>query len=658
MGAAAAAHADEGIMLSHYQPLENVALEARFDAPAAATVARGGLMGPALLSFEALGRRFELQLEPHAGLIDAMPTRNGASAVTPYRGRLAGVADSWARIVVVDGMPTGLIWDGADYYALEAPGDSLVAAGTPIAYRLSDVIVAPGALACASGPIVATGSSVLQSMTQNVAMAARLGDGATTEIILGAVGDYEFTEAVGSGADAAILTRLSIVDGIYSEQLGVQITVPAVEVFTDPDDPFSDTTVPGDLLDEVRTFRNSSAERLSPGLTHLYTGRNLDGNTVGIAYTSNSVSPPVLCTPSGAGLSMGGGQLGSTFEALVAAHEIGHNFGAPHDGQQGSPCEATPQTFIMAPAINQSQEFSQCSLQQMEDDIAAAACITALPSTDIAARFSGQTATVLLTAEVSINVDIVNNGTELAENVTADVTLPTNVVLVSATSAAAACTSGAGTVSCDFGDVTGGTAATIDITVDAIATGTGSLDVSVTALADDRLANNADSLLLTVDPAVDLVVNAPGTVDVAVNSSATVATTLENRSPLEATGVTLGIDVGAGLEATAASWSIGSCTVTAARVDCQADTFAGQSNSDFSLTVRGVSSGTRSVTLTLGSAEAEPNATDNSANATVSVNEPPSSGSSSDSSGGGGSLGWPLLCLLAGAAAFGRRRNA
>jgi hypothetical protein len=646
MGTFAPAHADDGIMLSHYQPLENVSLEARFDAPAAAKVEWGDLVGPALLSFDALGRRFELQLEPHAGLINAMPTRTGA--------------DSWARIVIADGIPAGLIWDGTDYYALEAPGDSLVGSGGPIAYRLSDAIIEPGALACASGPVATTGSVVFQSVTQNLAQAAQLGDGATSEIILGAVGDYEFTQAVGSNAEAAILTRLAIVDGIFSEQLGVQISVPAVETFTDLDDPFSDTTVPEELLDEVRTFRGSSEERRSPGLTHLYTGRDLDGNTVGIAYTPATPDSFVLCTASGAGLSEGGTGRGSTFEALVAAHEIGHNFGAPHDGEEGSLCVDTPQTFLMAPTINDSQEFSQCSIQQMENDIAAASaagCITPLPSTDIATRFVGQAATVLLSARADITVDIVNNGAELAENVMADVTLPTNVEFVSANSAAAACMSGAGTVSCDFGDVPGGTAASIDIVVEATATGTGSFDASVTAVADDRLANNTDTFLLRVDPAVDLVVNAPTTVSVTVNSSATVATTLENRSPLQATGVTLAIDLAAGLEATAASWSIGSCTVAAARVDCQANAFAGQSSSDLSLTVRGVSSGTRTVTFTLGSAETEANAADNSANGTVNVNMPVSSGSSGGG-GGGGSLGWPLVWLLAGAAVLGRRRNA
>ena len=94
-----------------------------------------------------------------------------------------------------------------------------------------------------------------------------------------------------------------------------------------------------------------------------------------------------------------------------------------------------------------------------------------------------------------------------------------------------------------------------------------------------------------------------------------------------------------------------------ARVDCQANAFAGQSSSDLSLTVRGVSSGTRTVTLTLDSVEAEANVADNSADGTVRVNEPASTGSSGGG-GGGGSLGWPLVWLLAAAAVLGRRRNA
>jgi hypothetical protein len=32
----------------------------------------------------------------------------------------------------------------------------------------------------------------------------------------------------------------------------------------------------------------------------------------------------------------------------IAAHELGHNFNAPHDGEAGA-CATTAQTFLMAP---------------------------------------------------------------------------------------------------------------------------------------------------------------------------------------------------------------------------------------------------------------------------------------------------------------------
>ena len=63
---------------------------------------------------------------------------------------------------------------------------------------------------------------------------------------------------------------------------------------------------------------------------------------MGVAYSS------ALCsTRFGAGLSEG--NAGAMFDSLVAAHEIGHNFGAPHDGKAGSACESEMGDFIMAP---------------------------------------------------------------------------------------------------------------------------------------------------------------------------------------------------------------------------------------------------------------------------------------------------------------------
>jgi hypothetical protein len=60
--------------------------------------------------------------------------------------------------------------------------------------------------------------------------------------------------------------------------------------------------------------------------------------------------------------------------ALVAAHELGHSFNSIHDGVPGV-CASTPQTYLMAPTINYSNQFSSCSLSQINTLVASASCL-------------------------------------------------------------------------------------------------------------------------------------------------------------------------------------------------------------------------------------------------------------------------------------------
>ena len=116
----------------------------------------------------------------------------------------------------------------------------------------------------------------------------------------------------------------------------------------------------------------------------------------------------------GAGLSQGTG--GPTIDSLVAAHEIGHNFNAEHDGQVGSSCESELPAFIMAPAVNiNNNTFSACSIAAMEARIAAVgpSCVAPLPTVDMSISLIGQSATVLLAANTVLSYDIRHNGARL-----------------------------------------------------------------------------------------------------------------------------------------------------------------------------------------------------------------------------------------------------
>ncbi len=630
----------QGIVISHHEALQHLRVQSRGEdfsqklQPAA----------PISVRFDALGRTFELELDPNVGLFAAASRSAEAGALIPYRGRIAGISRSWARIVMLDGTPAGMVWDGEDLFAIEVPGDSIVDTSTPIIYRLADAIIAPGALSCASASSATNGAAMYKSLVGNLSVAMAQGAGAVSEINLGAIGDSDFTNIHGSNTAAAIITRLNNVDGIYSEQIGVQINVPLVETFTDVTDPFTAVTDPGTLLEEVAAYRLATPGQQDQGLTHLYTGRDLDGTTVGIAYME------ALCRSRfGAGLSQGG--TNATFDSLVTAHEIGHNFGAPHDAVTGSPCEAEPATFIMATSLNSgNDQFSACSIMEMQDDIAAASCITPLPSTDASIAFNDQPPTILLGNAATITFDVANNGTTQAINVVTDVTLPNNVSFLSAAGSTGSCTNGAGTVSCQLGDIPGSSAATVTVTTATTGVGIGVFDASVTADADDNGSNNQTSAQLTVDPAVNLIVNIPSSAQVTVNQSTNVSATLQNQSILDATGVTLSISLDSGLRANSASWSIGTCSVTAQQIDCQAGQFDAQSNSTLDLNVTGLTTGTKNYTVALASAEADADPSNNSVDASVTVNS--ASGGGNNSDGGGGAFGVMFLWLLACATAL------
>ncbi len=633
-----------GMSVTHYEPLQRLRLQTARGLFAQKTNPGEAVM----LSFDALGRSFQLDLEPNAGLLSA-PSRAALSTkVQIYRGLVVGVANSWVRMVIVNGIPRGMIWDGQELFAIEAPEDSALPISTPIIYRLADTFVVPGALSCGSISLPTSGATHFKTLLGELTAAKAKAPGAVSEISFGVIGDFEFTSNMGgaSAAEAAIVARLNNVDGIFSEQLGIQISVQVIETFTDAADPFSDTAVASDLLNELSDYRESTPTQNSQGLTHLYTGRDLDTTTVGVAWSG------ALCrTRFGAGLSEG--RRGLITDSLIAAHEIGHNFGAPHDGQTGSACEAEPQTFIMASSVNGSDQFSACSITQMQDDIAAASCITPLPSVDMTISVSGADPTPLLGNSVTLTFDVTNNGTTQASNVNADVTLPNNVSFLSVAASIGACTSGAGSINCVLGDVPGSSSRTVTVSSMTTAVGVGIFDASVSADVDDNLNNNRFAAQVTVTPAVDLVVNTLSQTSVILDGSTTVRNILENRSILEATDVSLSITLDNGLRADSASWSAGSCTVAAQQVNCQAATVAGQSSSTIDLTVTGTSVGSKIYTMTMTATEADADPGNNTSDGTVTVNSVNGNGGNAEADdGGAGASGplfvWMLLCGLLG----------
>ncbi len=649
LGLSIGAHAAviDDVSVAHVEPLQKLQIgQTRIDGQQKLS-ARGQVS----MRFDAMGRVFDLQLETNQRLLSAASRAALGDDVGVYRGSLRDMPGSWVRIVVTDGVPAGLIWDGTELFAIESPADSNLATDAAVIYRLADAIIQPGAMSCGATLRPGNGQAVYQKLVAELGATVAQGPGAVQEITLGAIGDYEFTTDMGGDAAAnqAIVTRLNSVDGIFSQQLGVQISVEVVETNSDINDPFSDVTVAGDLLTELATYRDNTIAQRSRGLTHLYTGRDLDTSTVGIAYAN------ALCNARfGAGLSEG--RRGPTTDALIAAHEIGHNFGAPHDGETNSPCESETGDFIMSPSVNGSDQFSSCSITQMQDDIASASCITALPSVDMGIGLSSPVGAVFLDTATDIAYDVDNNGSIDATNVNVDFTIPAALTVNSVSATTGSCSTGAGTASCSLGTIAGFGGSTITLSVTPNALGAAVLNATVSADADDNGNNNQATTQLTVEPATDLRVFGTGTTNLLVDTSTTVRPTLENQSDLTATGVAVSVSLSTGLRADSASWNLGNCTVTNDRqVDCTASSFTAQTSSSLSIGVTGISTGSRSYTVTVTSTENDSDESNNSATATINVNAP--GGGGSNDSDGGGSTGPVWLWLLALQAAFLMRRR-
>ncbi len=186
--------------------------------------------------------------------------------------------------------------------------------------------------------------------------------------------DAEYVAALGgaSQANSQITNILNLVDGIYQVEIGVGFQIVFQNTWGDTaTDPYT-TADASALLTEFKNhwnanFPNSGSNTRS--IAHLFTGKNLDGGTVGIAFTG------VTCRSqtNSYGLSQrfpftaGNPITGQT--VTLTAHEIGHNFSGSHTNvvnpQVPQDLTALCQETIMEASINSGSSFCPFSRSQL-----------------------------------------------------------------------------------------------------------------------------------------------------------------------------------------------------------------------------------------------------------------------------------------------------
>ncbi len=187
--------------------------------------------------------------------------------------------------------------------------------------------------------------------------------------------DLVFQAVFGAQATAQALSILNIVDGHYLNDLKISIGAITVEMLVND---LFDTSVAaspvldaGDLLTNIETKKNNAEIPFitnNSALTHLVTGRDFNGGTLGVAYLGS------VCQANG--FSTGTSSIFFTdpttpnipLTAVVVAHELAHNLGSDHDGP-GANVLCSSSTFIMSPIINPAfnlSKFSSCSVADIE----------------------------------------------------------------------------------------------------------------------------------------------------------------------------------------------------------------------------------------------------------------------------------------------------
>ena len=601
------------------------------------------------LRFDAFGRRFEISLGLNSRLMASKPER---STLELYRGSIDGVAGSWVRLASQGTALHGMMWDGTQLYAIEPAAEVSDSLASPpadgsqtVIFRLADAMMDAGATACGAESVPTKANEAFAALTSELKSAplAMQAAGATRRLDVSALGDARFLERFGNEQDArdAILTRLNNVDGIYSSQLGIEIRVGTLSVPDAAHDRLSAATEAKSLLRELANLRKRTTELNSQGVTHLFTDRNLDGNTIGIAYLGS------LCDRQNAvGLTE---SRNTWLDSLVAAHELGHNFGADHDGDAQGTCPNTPSGFLMSPVVSGNDDFSACSISRMRVGAQHASCITSLPPANVRIPSNLGTARRPLGSPFQWQLQVTNAGGLTARDVRVELTLPAALAIADASVGGGSCTSGGGAVQCEFDDLAGGASRAIQLQLNSDVAGTNPITAHVSADNDANQMDNNGSGAIVVETPADVAVTLHGPSTAAANQTFTVGFQVANVAADNAGTVKVQIDIPAGTTVGSASLANGSCTTGAAQIECTLAPLGPGVAASGSVSLMASAPGSAALHAAVSGDYFDPNNANDTADLVVAVGSAsaPATAERAASGGGGGSFGLLLLLALA-----------
>jgi hypothetical protein len=211
------------------------------------------------------------------------------------------------------------------------------------------------------------------------------GEDAILECDIACEGDREFWILNGSNVTTAqndITSVMNQIEFIYNRDCDIQYNITQIVISTTGVYTSSDANT---LLNQFQGRWNSVHAGIPRDTAHLFTGRQMIGNTIGLAYLS------VICSNSSAyGLSESRYTSNFTLRTSLTAHELGHNWSSGH-------CNSQAQCNIMCSSnggCSSATLFSPSAINAITSFAATRNCLTVVPSTPFISTVVPQTVTV------------------------------------------------------------------------------------------------------------------------------------------------------------------------------------------------------------------------------------------------------------------------
>lgn len=370
------------------------------------------------LSVRLGSRQYTIDLVSNIRLLERMPAQQRAEVLDPtvelWRGSIRGMSGSWARLLRTPRGLYGALFDGAQLFRITTLGDirehllepSALPDGRIVAFSMNDVVVTPDTMNCEVRPTLPTASAAssysnLNRELRTLQVAQK--PGAARQLDVSVLVDNAASVAF-PGMREVALDSAGIADGIYSEQLGLELRVTSFAIV-----PASEPLMSGaDVLEGTMAYRAGTPALQGSGVTYIFTGRSLGTDVLGQALLNGACNPADAVA---AGVVNNAGLMG-----IVMAHEIAHSLGAIHDGE--GICASAPSGFLMSTTVTGNRQFSQCSLDTLQPQVAARSCIANRQpaQSELEIRLAAPQSKLLLNQTTQVEFEIKNRGYENSQN--------------------------------------------------------------------------------------------------------------------------------------------------------------------------------------------------------------------------------------------------